>query len=349
MSDFLIFVVILAALILGHELGHFVAARSRRIQVEEFGIGFPPRLATLFSAGGTRFTLNAIPLGGFVRPKGEDNPEIPNGLAAAKPGTRAFVLLAGPVANILIAFLAFSAAYRFASPDFERILVSEVAEGSPASLAGLEPGDILLELDGVKIGSLQTLQQVITDNLGTPVVVVVLRDDAQLQFELTPRPVPPDGEGPIGIVTGNPRKQIGWGEAAVLGAESIRIQFNEILRLPGRLMRGEASADQARITGLKGMHDMLAWARDVDRSSQRPFLTLTLIGVISAGLALANLLPIPALDGGRLLFVLFEAVTGKRVPARYEGVAHAIGFALLLGLMLYVNIQDFVNPIALPR
>ena len=97
------------------------------------------------------------------------------------------------------------------------------------------------------------------------------------------------------------------------------------------------------------MHDMLAWARDVDRSSQRPFLTLTLIGVISAGLALANLLPIPALDGGRLLFVLFEALTGKRVPARYEGVAHAIGFALLLALMLYVNIQDFVNPIALPR
>ena len=118
MSDFLIFVVILAALILGHELGHFVAARSRRIQVEEFGIGFPPRLATLFSAGGTRFTLNAIPLGGFVRPKGEDNPEIPNGLAAAKPATRAFVLLAGPAANILIAFLAFSAAYRFSLSRF---------------------------------------------------------------------------------------------------------------------------------------------------------------------------------------------------------------------------------------
>jgi len=100
---------------------------------------------------------------------------------------------------------------------------------------------------------------------------------------------------------------------------------------------------------LKGMYDMLAWAGEIDRSSERPFLTLNLIGVISLGLALANLLPIPALDGGRLLFVLFEALARRRISPRYEGLAHAIGFAFLLAVMLYVNLQDFLNPISLPR
>lgn len=349
MPDFVLFALILAALILGHELGHFVAARAGGVRVDEFGIGFPPRLATIFRAGGTRFTINAIPLGGFVRPAGEDDPDIPNGLAAAGKGTRAVVLLAGPLANILIAFLAFTAAYRFAAPDFQRTSISSVAEGSPAQAAGLLPGDIIVNFQGQPVTSLDTLQRAIAASLGVPAAITVERSGSLLQFELTPRASPPEGQGPIGIVTGNPLRAVAWPEAATLGAESIQLQFREIIHLPGRLIQGQVAPEEARVTGLKGMHDMLAWARDVDRSAQRPFLTLTLIGVISTGLALANLLPIPALDGGRLMFVAFEAVFGRRISPRYEGLAHAIGFALLLALMLYVNIQDFVNPIALPR
>jgi regulator of sigma E protease len=349
MPDFLLFVLILAALILGHELGHFVAARAGGVRVDEFGIGFPPRLATLFRAGGTRFTINAIPLGGFVRPAGEDDPDIPNGLAASNKRTRAAVLIAGPLANLLIAFLAFTAAYRFAAPDFGRTSISSVAEGSPAEAAGLLPGDIIVDVQGMPVTSLDTLQSAIAEVLGQAATITVERAGSTVQVELTPRVSPPEGQGPIGIVTGNPRRIVSWPEAASLGVDSIRLQLREIVHLPGRLIQGQVAPEEARITGLKGMHDMLAWARDVDRSSQRPFLTLTLIGVISTGLALANLLPIPALDGGRLMFVAFEAILGRRISPRYEGLAHAIGFALLLALMLYVNIQDFVNPIALPR
>jgi regulator of sigma E protease len=349
MPDFLLFVLILAALILGHELGHFVAARAGGVRVDEFGIGFPPRLATLFRAGGTRFTLNAIPLGGFVRPAGEDNPDVPNGLAAASKSTRAAVLLAGPLANVLIAFFAFTVAYRFAAPDFERTSISSVAENSPAQAAGLLPGDVIVEFQSQPVTSLDTLQRAIAQSLGKAAMITVERGGTRLQFELTPRSSPPEGQGPIGIVTGNPLRSVAWLEAVGLGADSIRLQFQEIIHLPGRLIQGQVAPEEARITGLKGMHDMLAWAREVDRSAQRPFLTLTLIGVISTGLALANLLPIPALDGGRLMFVAFEAIFGRRISPRYEGLAHAIGFALLLALMLYVNIQDFVNPIALPR
>jgi regulator of sigma E protease len=128
----------------------------------------------------------------------------------------------------------------------------------------------------------------------------------------------------------------------------MRSQVIGLLQLPGRLIAGEASEEEARISGLKGIHDMLAWASSVDRSSDRPFITLNIVGVISLGLALANLLPIPALDGGRLMFVFFEAIIGRRVSPQFEGLAHAIGFAFLLILMVYFNLQDFINPINLP-
>lgn len=349
MSDFLIFLVVIATLILGHELGHFLIARARKVRVDEFGLGFPPRLATLFTAGGTRFTLNAIPLGGFVRPAGEDDPTVAGGLAGSSKVTRAAVLLAGPGANILLAFLAFTAAFKFAAPDFDRTTISAVAPASPAEAAGLRPGDMIVSVDALPIGGYPTLQQAVADRLGQTLTMGIERGGQSLTVELVPRAEPPAGEGPIGILTGNPLQATTWGESLQYGAQSIASQVNELVHLPARLLAREIAPEQARLSGLKGMYDMLAWAGDIDRSAQRPFLTLNLVGVISLGLALANLLPIPALDGGRLLFVLIEAVARRRVSPRYEGLAHAIGFALLLALMLYVNLQDFINPISLPR
>jgi len=347
--DVLLFVVILGTLIVGHEFGHFVAARIALIRVDEFGLGFPPRLATLFTRGGTRFTLNWIPLGGFVRPAGEDDPSVPGGLAGASKRVRAFVLLSGPAANILLAILAFTAAYKFAAPDFDRVLFTTIVAGSPAEHAGILPGDIVRGVDGVPIRGYQSLQKAIAERLGREVVLLVDRQGTALEFRLVPRTDPPEGQGPLGVITGNPTRAVAWPEAARLGLQSTQLQFSELIRLPARLARGEIAPGEARVSGLKGMYDMLSWAGEVDRSSQRPFLTLNLIAVISAGLALANLLPIPALDGGRLMFVLIEALLGRRISPRNEGLAHAIGFALLLALMVYVNLQDFLNPIALPR
>ncbi|TFH34521.1 MAG: RIP metalloprotease, partial [Anaerolineales bacterium] len=117
MPDLVLFLLVLGTLILGHELGHFIAARLRGVKVDEFGIGFPPRILTLFQAGGTRYTLNWIPLGGFVRTAGEDDPDVPDGLAASSKITRTLVLLAGPAANVILAFFAFLVAFRFAAPN----------------------------------------------------------------------------------------------------------------------------------------------------------------------------------------------------------------------------------------
>jgi regulator of sigma E protease len=349
MTDFLLFALVLGALIIGHEFGHFIAARLTKVEVNEFGLGFPPRLVTLFTAGGTKFTLNLIPLGGFVRPAGEDDPTVEGGLAGANKRTRATVLIAGPLANIFLAIVAFSAAYKFAAPDPERVLITGVEEGSPAALAGAMTNDIILAVDQVQIDDFDVLQVAINDRLGVPATLHVQRDDEILSLPMTPRLEPPEGQGPIGVMLGNPTRAVGWIEAIGLGLNSTRFQFVEMVRLPSRLIQGELEPEEARISGLKGMYDMMVWAGQIDRSSQRPFLTLNLIGVISAGLALANLLPIPALDGGRLMFVTFEAIVGKRVPPQHEGLAHTLGFMVLLALIIYVNLQDFINPIILPR
>jgi regulator of sigma E protease len=349
MGDLLIFAAILALLILGHEFGHFLAARWRKVAVTEFGVGFPPRLATMFRAGGTRFTLNAIPLGGFVRPAGEDDPSIPGGLAGSSKSTRALVLLAGPTANILLGILAFTAAYKFAAPDPQRVLITAVAPQSPAESAGLRPGDLIESLDGEAVNGIDALRQATSQKLDQLVTLVVLRDGVEVAIQLTPRSNPPPDQGAFGITVGNPTRASSWGESVGFGLSSTAAQVENLVLLPSRLVRGDVAPDEARVSGLKGMYDMFAWAGAIDRNAQRPFLTLNLVGIISIGLAIANLLPLPALDGGRLAFVAFEAIFGRRISPRYEGMAHAIGFLFLLILMAYINLQDFTHPIVLPR
>lgn len=348
MSDFLLFAAVLGTLILAHELGHFLVAKWRGVKIEEFGIGFPPRLVKLFEAGGTEYTLNWIPFGGFVRPAGENDPEVPDGLAASSKLTRTLVLIAGPAANILLAFIAFVFAFKFAAPDVDRVLITEVAPGSPAQTSGMQSGDIIEEAGGVEIDSFQSLQTVIQDSLGEPLEMTVLRDGEIIEITLVPRTEIPEGQGPIGAMLGYPRDELGWFESARLSTQSIGAQIMAIVQLPGRIMSGSATEQETRVAGLKGIHDMIAWASDIDQSAQRPFFTLNIVGVISVGLAVANLLPIPALDGGRLLFVLIEAIIGRRISPRLEGLAHAIGFLLLLALMVYFNLQDFIDPIELP-
>jgi len=348
LPDFLLFLLVLSILILAHELGHFLAARWRGVRVEEFGIGYPPRIATLFEIGGTIFTLNLIPLGGFVRPAGEDDPEVAGGLAASSKTTRALVLSAGPLANGLLAFLAFFLAFKFAAPDLQRVMIAEVVPNTPAAAAGVRPGDLVRYVDDVPVDSFTAMQTAIRARLGQPIRLGVRRGNHDLELRLTPRVDYPEGQGPIGVILTYPSARTSWVEASRLSAQSMGNQVIAILRLPGRLLAGDATPQETRVTGLKGIHDMLAWANDIDQASQRPFVTLNLIGVISLGLAMANLLPIPALDGGRLMFVFLEAVFRKRVSPRIESFAHAVGFALILILMIYINLQDFVNPIQLP-
>lgn len=348
MSDFLLFLVVISTLIIGHEFGHFLAAKLIGVKVLEFGIGFPPRLLTLFEAGGTRYTLNLLPLGGFVLPAGENDPSIPGGLAASRKWKRALVLFAGPLANFLIAFVVFVSAYRFAAPDFEQVLISEVQADTPAEAAGIQEGDLVVSVDTIPVDGFESIQNAVRENTGSPIELEVVRDGETLILELIPREEYPEDQGPMGVILGHPIMQVTWLEAGRLSVDSITYQVTALIQLPGRLIRGEAEPEEARISGFKGIHDMLAWATEVDRSVETPFFTLNFIGIISVGLALANLLPLPALDGGRLLFVFIELLLGRRVPQQFENMVHAIGFVLVMAIVIYFNIQDFINPIQLP-
>src|SRR4030067_3190153 len=195
-----VFMVGLAALLLFTEFGHFIAARLLKGEVEEFGIGFPPRLLKLFEHKGTIFSLNWIPLGGFVRPKGENDPSIPGGLAAASPWVRLGVLFAGPVMNILVGvILAVALFYSIGERVTDKVLVRYVTDSSPTAEAGLQANDLFVSVNQQPIASIEILVAIIEENLGKPIEVVVQRGDQIITTHTQPRSDPPEGEGPMGV------------------------------------------------------------------------------------------------------------------------------------------------------
>jgi regulator of sigma E protease len=333
------FIIGLAALIFIHELGHFIAARLLNVEVEEFGIGFPPRAVKLFEHKGTVFSLNWIPLGGFVKPKGENDPSIEGGLAAATPWVRLGVLFAGPLMNILVGILlGILLFYTLGDRVQDKVLVAGVTAGSPAAEAGLMPDDLFISVNNEKIDSVTKLQDLIAKNLGKPVQIVVQRGGEQVEVTLVPRLEPPEGEGPMGVALDNPTRPVSLLTASYRGAYAAFENVRGILMLPVRLLSGDAAPQEGRLVGYKGMFDIY----------QRIESPLWFFMMISISLGIMNLLPIPALDGGRILLTLPEIIIRRRVPVKYENAIHLVGFAVLLLLLIYINLQDFINPIQLP-
>ncbi len=346
--DLLIFIGALVVLIILHEFGHYAAAKLLGVEVEEFGIGFPPRALKLFTWRGTLFSLNWIPLGGFVRPKGENDPSIPGGLAAASPWVRITVFLAGPVANLIAAVLLYAIIFgRAGMPDETITNIVDIAPNSPAAVAGLLPGDTLLSVAGVDIDSSAILVDTIGANLGVETVIVAARAGETLEVTLIPRENPPAGEGAIGITFSHPRIAIPLWQAGALGAETVYLQASQLFMLPSQLMSGAVQPEEARLVGYVSMARMFQNVREQEADSGMPAGTNTMafFAYISLSLGLLNLLPIPAVDGGRILFALPEILFRKRIPMRFENAVNLVSFGLLLLLLIYVNVQDVINPV----
>lgn len=351
MADILIFIGAIAALIFIHELGHFLAARLMGVGVEEFGLGFPPRLVKLFHWKGTDYTINWIPLGGFVRLAGENDPEVAGGFMNAHPLRRIFILLAGPFANILVAVLMYAFAFsQVGRPDTSKVLIIDVAPNSPAQQAGLMPDDLLLQINESAADSTAAVQQAVQESLGQETLLLVDRSGELIETTLVPRENPPEGQGAIGIVMGNPTVPINLVEALPIGAGTVGEMGYNLLTLPVMVAQGSIDSDQARLVGYKGMYDIYQQVKEVETSPDVPaFLNLmAYFAMISTSLGILNLLPIPALDGGRILFTLPELLFGKRIPPRLETAVNAISFMVLIALLVYINLQDFINPIQLP-
>ena len=344
------FVLALGVLIILHELGHFLVARLFKIEVEEFGIGYPPRMLTLFEAGGTKYSLNWLPFGGFVRLKGENDPSIPGSFAAANPWKRIAVLLAGPMMNLLTAVILYAVIFQLIGmPDTSKVLISQVAANSPAEQAGLLPGDLILQVNDQLIDGNEKLVATITAHLGETVTLVYERDGQPATTSLVPRANPPEGEGAIGILMSNPTTPISFFRALPMGISTTIDHCRALLTFVGQAIRGAIPAEQGRLVGFKGMYDMYAQARSEPIAGLPPIINvLGFITSITVSLGLLNLLPIPALDGGRIMFALPEIVLRKRIPPEYEGWVNAISLGLLVLLLIYINLQDFINPVQLP-
>ncbi|HKC14551.1 MAG TPA: M50 family metallopeptidase [Patescibacteria group bacterium] len=350
----LVFLLILTILVLIHEAGHFFVAKFFNIKVEEFGVGFPPR-AWGKKVGETLYSINWLPIGGFVRLYGEDeagsgrisigkNKKITNTNRAffAKPWWQRFLVgIAGVVMNFLLAVLIFSFMFAFVGVAIpgHKVIVGQVAKGSPSELAGLKPGDTIEYVGSVKITDTQQLIAETKKHLGQEIVLKLNSNGKVREVRITPRTNYPKGEGPIGVaISQNAEiKKYSWYEAPVAGTkEAIKASWL-IISAFGTVIsqlftQGAIPKD---IAGPIGIAQLTGQVVQVG-----PFAVLYFISILSLNLAILNVLPIPALDGGRLFFILIEAVTRKKVHPKFESYAHAIGMALLLALIALVTLHD---------
>src|SRR5215211_4580281 len=280
-------------------------------------------------------------------------------LAAASPWKRLAVLFAGPLMNLLTAVLIYSIIFgRVGVPDATRVLVSSVSEGGPAAQAGFEYGDIFISGNGQPIRNYDDLRLIVDRNENKPVTFLVDRNGEQVELTATPQMNAEAKRIMIGVGLGVPfKKATSPLETLSLGARYTAMNIQALIALPAQMIRGSLGSEQSRLIGLKGIFDVLQQtvSRDVEASAtaapastdpmDQPVRTLELIASLSISLGLFNLFPFPALDGGRILFVLPELIFRRRVPHRFENLVHGLGMALLLIFMIYVNVMDFINPI----
>lgn len=476
LSAIVAFVLVLIPAVLIHEIGHFLAGKAAGITILEFGLGLPPRMFTLFTRGGTEYTVNWLPLGGFVRPLGEDavrqmgddaiekdrdvaharGIQKTKSVNEATPLQRIFFLSAGALANLLLAFVLFVVialigipelvggrviavnvqpdtvlasaglqsgdiieringatfetpqdfvdelyarngepvtleVYRSADPTSRLIdpnaarieltftpelgaqtegatghpAILGVAPGSPAALAGMQAGDLVIAFNGTELTSFAALRDMTQANLDTEVTLTLLRGTETLDVQLTPRSNPPEGEGSMGITSSDATVVVDNGLGLMYQAGPAQEQLvsqplipalqysaarivdvlQTIARVPADLLSGAISPEAARPVSVVGIGQMGGMFLQQSVEENQPTIILNFIAVISIALGLTNLLPLPALDGGRIFFVVLEIIRGRPIAPEREGLVHLVGLGILLFATVFIMLNDILNPV----
>jgi regulator of sigma E protease len=220
--------------------------------------------------------------------------------------------------------------------------ITGVAEDSPAQRVGLQPGDLVYAVDGVEVTFEKPLNQLVSERLGQEIVLTIVRNGEWMNIAVTPRVEPPPGQGALGVQISTVNRMANMELLPALwdGVVNTASYAMLVLQLPVLLIEGRISPEDAQVSGPVGIAQMVGGAMSATIDTGFWFPILRLSAVLSAALAITNLLPLPALDGGRLLFILVEAIRGKRISPEREGLIHMIGFALLLGLMLLITVRD---------
>ena len=352
------FLLILSVIVLIHELGHFLMAKKFGIKVEEFGIGFPPR-AFGRKIGETLYSINWLPIGGFVKLYGEDSAgggkplvqslklkvkssgeDISRAFFARPLWQRMVVVTAGVVMNFLLAvvLISFLFATKGVALPSKNIIVTEVSHNSPAERAGIKPNDRIVKINGKVVDTAAVFISETKKNRGKQVALSVLRYGKETNVTLVPRLISPKNEGAMGVaITDIEIKKYSLLQAPVFGTiEATKFSWMIVKGLGSMVSdfvlhgtKPQGVAGPIGVAELTGQAVQIGW-----------FAVLWFMALLSLNLAVLNILPIPALDGGRFFFMIVEMVTRKKVSPRYEALAHGIGLVLLLGLMLLITVLD---------
>lgn len=352
--DLLVFLLILSVLVVIHELGHYFAALLFGIRVEEFGFGLPPKVMKLFRHKDTDFTLNLLPIGGFVKLAGEEYSDGPvrTDMFYQKPiWQRAVVLTAGVVMNFLLGVLLFAGVYSYLGvPEkTDRVKIEEVTKNSPAEMAGIKIEERVMQFSVLSsqfsITDGDQLVKLIGENKGKEVTLTVQNTKGESrEVKVTPRLNPPAGEGSLGVLLNSVElvKYPWWQmpfRGSVVGLKEAIAWGREILdglaKTVGTLFKGKVPDD---VSGPVGIYQVSSKV-----TKHGLIAILQFMGVLSINLAILNIMPLPALDGGRVVFLAVEKVIGKKWKNKIEGSVHSIGMIVLLGLMLAITIRDVVK------
>ena len=352
-----VFGIILGLLVFVHELGHFLMAKRAGMRVDEFGFGFPPRLIG-FKRGETIYSINWIPLGGFVKIAGEDgsHEDDPRSFGAKGFWARFGTLIAGVTMNVILAWVLVSIGFGVGLPAVVEegqeipphatlrnvsVGILEVQVGSPAEAAGLKAGDTIFEINHQSVSTIDQVLDLTRQNVGKETEFGIKRGSDSMEKMITPRVNPPEGQGPIGIAPG----LIGylsypWYEAPVKGAQQtwnfLYLTVTTFAGIIGRMLTGHNAG-----VALSGPVGIAVLTRDYTQLGIIYLLQFT--AILSINLAVINVLPFPALDGGRLLFLVIEKIRGKKMNPRAEMWANTIGFSLLLLLMAVITFKDITR------
>ncbi len=356
----LLLIIILGIVVIVHEAGHFLIAKKFGIRVDEFGVGFPPRARTLFKKNGTTYTLNWIPFGGFVKILGEnpddapkDSPHYAQSMIAKPRYVQALVLAGGVFFNFLLAWLLVSVGYMSGFPSSvdvnsnvqnAHVTITSISPNSPASEAGLKPGDAIFSIDGQETyaTTITSVQNYIQAHGSKNVDLGILRGEEKIDIQIVPKEGLLSGKAGIGvgldlvgIVKLGPFSAITKGFTTTWNmTKNVAIYF-------GQFVAGLFNGNKSNLEGLTGPVGIAGIAGDAFKLGFAYLISFT--AIISVNLAVLNLIPFPALDGGRLFFLLIEAIRGKKINAKVLTWVNATGFTLLILLMLIVTYRDIVK------
>jgi regulator of sigma E protease len=377
MVTVIIFLIILGVLIFVHELGHFVTARRNGVHAGEFGFGFPPRIAGFMKDDRTRlwkfvfgnkeidskntiYSVNLIPLGGFVKIKGEDgeNRNDPDSFASKSAWVRVKILAAGVIMNFLLAWFLIFCVLMLGAPEAvdtsggkifpnSKIQISEVVKGSPAEIMGMKVGDEVMKNQTDQTGKSMTfnnvpeLQRYINTHRGKEITVAIKRGGETLILKGTPRSEIPAGEGALGVALSDVvMQQYTWyealGKSLIMTVNIIWMTLQAFWSLiTGLFTSGKVAVDISGPIGIAMLTKQV--------SSLGFVYILQFAALISINLGIINALPFPGLDGGRILFIIIEKIKGSPVSQRVERAFHTIGFVLLITLMILVTFRDVIK------